>query len=100
MAKQWCVQARDDHFAVLAANGDEIVTSKDYANKASAQRAARNFIAAMQRGVVLEFIGADGEPVREFEEAGEESSTSMPSVRITPPVPGRTRYAQTATYIT
>lgn len=52
------VQLREDHFVVLAANGDEILTSKEYASAASAKRAATNFYDKMTGGEVTLEEGA------------------------------------------
>jgi hypothetical protein len=55
------VQTRDNHFVVLAANGDEILTSKEYASDASAKRSATNFYEKVSSGdVVLEEAAWEG----------------------------------------
>jgi hypothetical protein len=46
------VQLRENHFVVLAANGDEVLTSKEYASDASAKRAATNFYEKVTSGDV------------------------------------------------
>lgn len=46
------VQLRGNHFVVLAANGDEILTSKEYSTDASAKRSATNFYEKFTNGEV------------------------------------------------
>lgn len=36
------IQVRDNHFVLLGGNGDELMTSKEYADEAGARRAAAN----------------------------------------------------------
>lgn len=95
MAKPWRIQARDDHFAVLGASGDEMLYSvKEYESAGNAKRAARNFAEAMAREVVLEYEGADGVMVQETVSAPTAVVTGGNGGGvITPPVDGKSAHA-------
>lgn len=97
MSRPWRVQARDDHFVVLGANGDEMLVSvKEYETPASTRRAARNFASAMKRELVFEY-DTDDETIRETVDAdgdsSEDSSQVTTSDRIEVVEPGKSRHA-------
>ena len=103
MSKPWKVQVREDHFAVLGANGDEMLVSvKEYASPASAKRAAQNFCEAMGQQFVLEGFDDDGERVEldRFGGGGEraQAAPSKSGRTITPPESGRDRFATNPAY--
>jgi hypothetical protein len=62
MSKLWRIQARDDSYVVLGANGDEaLVSVKQYSSPATAKRAATRFADALSEGFILEYENGDGE---------------------------------------
>ena len=96
----WRVQAREDHFVVLGANGDEMLVSvKEYASPASAKRAAKNAYEALTGDVEFETVDADGNVTRE--DVSESSAGSSKTKkrkggkggRIQAPEPGSPRHA-------
>jgi len=99
MSKPWRVDVREDHFAVLGANGDEMLVSvKSYESSGNARRAARNFAEAMGRPFTLQYEDADGnvvseeyggEPVEPVEEPVERAKGGP----ISPPVDGKSLHA-------
>lgn len=93
--KPWRVQARDDHFAILGANGDEMLVSvKDYASAASAKRAAENALEALTtREVVFETLDADGNPVVESTVQAAKPASAGKGEKINPPEPGVSAHA-------
>jgi hypothetical protein len=97
MSKPWRVQAREDHFAVLGANGDEMLVSvKEYETPGNARRAARNFASAMKRELIFEYDDAEGETIRETVDPGDDAeapSQATVAERIAVVEPGKTRHA-------
>lgn len=89
----WRVQAREDHFVILGANGDEMLVSvKEYASPASAKRAAKNAYEALQGDVEFETVDADGNVTREDVSKSSKTKRRKAS-KIQAPEPGSPRHA-------
>jgi hypothetical protein len=103
------VQVRDNHYVLLGANGDELMTSKEYADHAGAKRSAQNFFDNLQTSdMVLELGKQEGkgksakwvrdEVLQEItvDEVSEVvvDSHSGPARKLSVPEPGKSLHAQ------
>lgn len=103
MSKPWRIQAREDYFVILGANGDEMLQSvKEYASPASAKRAAENaFEALTSAEVTLEVLDEDGETQQLASSGGSRASAPSPvedgktkgGEKISVVEPGKSRHA-------
>lgn len=105
------VQVRGNHYVLLGHNGDELMTSKEYADDAGALRSARNFYDNLVSGDIeletaeVETVGKGKSSVQKWTrvetlaepgEVQEVDGGGTPAARgpINPPIPGKSLHAQ------